>query len=474
MNQVVAGLEAATEALGRMPFLVLLLAAAPLVALAYFSRSYPSRTLVLLLLPACLSTFLMLWLEDFFLLVVGIDIALLLVALGDLVSLPRENSLSVERQVGRIASLKQDQRVTLTINHFGQQSQEIEIRDGVPQEFISTPCEFALRLAPRSRASVHYDLKATRRGDFALRDCYVRARSRLGLWWRYFQYPLGSTIHVYPDMKQIAEYEVLARTDRLSLLGVRRTRKIGQDNEFERLRDYSRDDNPRHIDWRSTARRNKLTVKDYQANQSQRLMFLVDCGRMMTNQAAGLSLLDHALNAMLMLSYVALRRGDSVGLVCFSDAIHAYVPAKSGVAHMNRLLHASFDRFPKLVESRYDQAFLHLATNCRKRSLVILVTNIIDEVNSLQVEQYLGNIVGRHLPLGVLLRDHRLFDAADQEQPVGSELFRAGAAAEILTWRHQVITDLTHKGVLAVDTFPEEMTAPLINKYLEVKARHLL
>ena len=102
---------------------------------------------------------------------------------------------------------------------------------------------------------------------------------------------------------------MLARTNRLSLMGVRRTRKIGQDNEFERLRDYTRDDNYKHIDWRSTARRSKLTVKDFQANQSQRLLFLIDCGRMMTNEADGLSLLDHALNAMLMLSYVALKQG---------------------------------------------------------------------------------------------------------------------------------------------------------------------
>jgi uncharacterized protein (DUF58 family) len=177
---------------------------------------------------------------------------------------------------------------------------------------------------------------------------------------------------------------------------------------------------------------------------------------------------------MLMLSYVTLRRGDAVGLVLFSDSIHAYIPPKSGLGHMNRLLHASFDRFPQLVESRYDQAFVHLAKNCRKRSLVVLVTSVIDEVNSLAVEQYLGHLVGRHLPLGVLLRDRQLFSAADQTYPTGKALFRAAAAAEILTWRHQVLTDLQHQGVLALDVFPEEMTAPLINAYLEAKARHLL
>jgi uncharacterized protein (DUF58 family) len=275
-------------------------------------------------------------------------------------------------------------------------------------------------------------------------------------------------------MKQLGQYALLARTNRLSLLGVRRARRIGQDNEFERLRDYTIDDNYKHINWRATARRSKLTVQDYQTSQSQRLVFLVDCGRMMTNEAAGLSLLDHALNAMLMLSYVALRQGDSVGLVSFSDEIHSYIPPRGGMRQMNRLLHASFDRFPQLVESRYDLAFRYLASHCRKRSLVVLVTNLIDEVNAHQVQRYLTHLAGRHLPLGVLLRDRRLFEAVEPEHPTEAQLWRAAAAAEILTWRHQVLTDLQSKGVLVLDVFPEQLTAPLVNRYLEIKARHLL
>ena len=258
------------------------------------------------------------------------------------------------------------------------------------------------------------------------------------------------------------EYALLARTNRLSLLGVRRTRRVGHDHDFERLRDYTVDDNYRHIDWRSTARRQKLTVKDFQSSQSQRIIFLLDCGRMMTNEAGGMSLLDHGLNALLMLSYVALRQGDSVGMIGFSDEIHGYVPPRSGMAQMNRLLHASFDRFPRLCESRYDQAFHYLASHCRKRSLVVLITNVIDEVNSNQIERYLTNLVGRHLPLGVLLRDHRLFDAVDVEHPSGQALWTAAAAAEILTWRRQVLTDLQTKGVLSLDVFPETLTARLV------------
>jgi uncharacterized protein (DUF58 family) len=333
---------------------------------------------------------------------------------------------------------------------------------------------FVRLLPPRSRTTLHLTLTPSVRGSYQMRQVYLRVRSRLGMWQRYLSYPAESPLAVYPDMKQLGEYAVLARTNRLSLMGVRRTRRVGQDNDFERLRDYTRDDNYKHIEWRATARRRKLTVKDYQVSQSQRLVFLLDCGRMMTNVAAGLSLLDHSLNALLMLSYVALQQGDAVGLICFSDRIHTFIPPRSGRSQMNRLLHASFDRFPRPVESRYEQAFFYLSAHCRKRSLVVLLTNLIDEVNAHQVERHLSTLVGRHLPLGVLLRDHQLFDAADQAQPAGLELFRAGAAAEILAWRHQVLNDLEHQGVLSLDVFPEDMTAPLVNRYLEIKARHLL
>lgn len=177
---------------------------------------------------------------------------------------------------------------------------------------------------------------------------------------------------------------------------------------------------------------------------------------------------------MLMLSYVALRQGDSVGLLCFSDEIHCYVPPKSGSAQMNRLLHACFDRFPRLVESRYDEAFLYLDAHCRKRSLVVLITNLIDEVNANQVHQYLGANLKRHLALGVLLRDKAIFDAAEAKPRDDQELYRGAAAADLLLWRAQVLRQLDTLGVRTLDVMPEQLTAPLVNSYLEIKARHLL
>jgi uncharacterized protein (DUF58 family) len=457
-----------------LPWLTLMGVFAPIGILAAWKRIYPSQKLLIGLGIPCVLTFLLLAWSDLFLVIALADAFVVLAGLIDVVSLPNVRAFSTERVVGKIASLKVPHRVTLVVMNHSYRTYQIAVRDDVPNEFEHEPDKFELKMGSRSRATMHYELRAVRRGAFRFERIYVRVQSRFGLWNRFLTYAVESELHVYPDMKQLSEFAVLARTNRLSLMGVRRTRRIGQDNEFERLRDYTLDDNYKYIDWRSTARRSKLTVKDFQTNQSQRLIFLADCGRMMTNKASGLSLLDHSFNAMLMLSFVALRQGDSVGLICFSDQIHHFVPPRGGMNQMNRLLHAVFDRFPKLVESRYDDAFLHLDTHCKKRSLVILITNLIDEVNAVQVQQYLSVIAGRHLPMGVLLRDHRVFDAAETAVVNEHQLYRAAAAAEILTWRHQILTNLQRQGVLALDVFPEQMTAPLVNRYLDIKARHLL
>ncbi|HTN76180.1 MAG TPA: DUF58 domain-containing protein [Pirellulaceae bacterium] len=474
MNSLQLWLNDIPEYARQHPFLMLTLVVAPLVLLAWRRKTFPHVPLVVLMLLPCALTFLLLIRADITPLVLAIDLIVVVLATLDYFTLPTAKAFSAERQSMKIASLNKAHPVVVTlVNHSGN-SYFVWVRDDVPQEFNAEPEEFAVAVGPRSRTTLKYELRAKRRGAFSMNTVYVRVRSKFGLWKRFFKYAAASELSVYPDMKQLSKYAILARTNRLSLMGVRRTRRVGQDNEFERLRDYTPDDNYKHIEWRTTARRNKLTVKDFQTSQSQRIIFLLDCGRMMTNEASGLSLLDHSLNAMLMLSYVALRQGDSVGMICFSDQVHAYVPPKGGMDQMNNLLHASFDRFPRMVESRYDQAFLYLGTHCQKRSLVVLMTNVIDEVNSMQVESYLASAVGKHLPLGVLIRDHRLFEAADNPPRDEAELYRAAAAADILTWRHQVLTDMEHQGVRVLDVFPEDMTAPLVNKYLEIKARHLL
>lgn len=473
-------------------FLLSLLAAA-LALLATWADTFPNRPLVLLLV---IPLFLSLWLvvlPGSWPAVALIDLALAVLAAADLLTLARSDTFAVQRTVGLTASLAKTHPVLLMITNRAGRNQPVRVKDGVPDQMTAAPEEFLIQLGPSSQTTLRYDLRPLRRGEVLLEHVFLSVRSRLGLWQRVLRVPCESRVNVYPDMKQLGEYALLARTNRLSLMGLRRTRKIGQDNEFERLRDYTLDDNYKHIDWRSTARRSKLTVRDFQANQSQRVMFLVDCGRMMTGEAGGVSLLDHALNSALLLSFVALRQNDQVGLICFSDDVHSLLTPRGGKEQMNRILHACYNQFPRMVESRYDLAFERLASSVRKRALVVMITNLVDEVNANQVGRHLSTLSGKHLPLAVLLKDHALFDTLDSveapfEKMLASEaagappaatlpdpaLYEAAAAADILLWRRRVLANLEATGVLLVDAFPEDLTAPLVNRYMEIKARHLL
>ena len=445
---------------------------------------YPQRRMVFVVLGLCGLSFVAMLYEPLVWPMLCVDALASLVFIIDACTVPfRTHNFKANRQTKRVVSLSKRHDITLRIENLSSKPITAKIRDDVHPDLSPDPVWFEPDVLQSGTAEIfEYQIYPKVRGSFKLNSVYFACMSRFGYWNRFFSIPCETELHVYPDLQQITQYELLARTDRLYQLGVRKIRKVGLDNDFERLRDYQLDDNYKQISWNATARRNKLTVKDFQAQRNQRIVFLIDCGRMMTNTAKGLTLLDHSFNAMLMLAYVALRQGDSVGLLCFADKPLFYVPPKSGQGQMNRLLHVCYDTFPEHIESRYDEAFYYLSAQCRKRSLVVLITNVNDEVNAITIQKQLTNLVGKHLPLGILLRDRQMFAAVhDYESQAGetnpkrdSKFWSAAAAAQILNWRKHVIDELALKGTLTLDTFPDELTAPLINKYLEIKARQLL
>ncbi len=458
------------------PWLLLTLLALPIVWTAWRLKAYPTWSWLALLGVSLVLSLITVFYPPVVVAVLIVDTIFVVLVTIDLLILitTTRGAIEVERELARTGSLGIELPSEVTIHNTGSVRLRGEVRDDLPEAFVCRPDRHRLDLPPHRSVTLRRKLIPGRRGAFEFEYVYIRLVSPLTFWVRQLRLDLRNRLNVYPDMKQLSDYALLARTNRLSLIGVHRTRKIGLDSDFERLRDYTRDDNYRHIDWRSTARRTKLTVREFQSDQSQRIVFLLDCGRMMTNQREGHSLLDHALNATLMMSYVALSQGDEVGLLCFSDSVHCYLPPRGGSGQTNRLLQAGFDQFPRMVESRYDEAFLYLSNHCKRRALVVLATNVIDEVNAAQIVDQLARLTGRHLPLGVLLRDRQIFDAADRPDGGPLNLYSAAAAADILVWRHKQIVDLQHRGVLVVDAFPEDLAAPLINSYLRIKAKHLL
>ncbi|SIO08924.1 Uncharacterized conserved protein, DUF58 family, contains vWF domain [Singulisphaera sp. GP187] len=436
---------------------------------------WPGRALAFsLLIPALLS--LGLFVSDSLgPAVLALDLVVGLVAVADLATLIGAGAFRAERRCGTVSSLGEAQQVELSLFNLGRLGRIFRARDDVPDAFTADPADFVVSVPARGRATLLYTIVPKQRGTYTFCSVDALVSSRLGFWQRAVSWPVETVVRVYPDIRQIGRYTVLARRDKLSTMGVRRTRRLGTDNEFERLRDYTEGDEPRHMDWRATARRRKLTVRAHQVNQSQRLIFLIDCGRMMAGDTGqGLSPLDHALNSMLMLAHIALIRGDQVGLLAFSDRVLAYVPPNGGAKRVKRLVHSVHNIFPEMVESRYDRVFVELEKRCRKRSLVVMMTNLFDDVNAQIIGDHLANVVGRHLPLGVFLRDHDIFALADNAPNQGLGLYQGAAAAALLNWRERALSSLRTRGVMTLDLFPNELTAPLINQYLQIKARHLL
>jgi uncharacterized protein (DUF58 family) len=292
--------------------------------------------------------------------------------------------------------------------------------------------------------------------------------------------PAQHEVRVYPDLLAVRAYELLARQDREHAL-LRTARLRGGESEFERLREYQKDDEFRNIDWKATARRQTLIARDYQLERNQNLIFALDSGRLMTAQsgtggpAEGLSLFDCALNAMLMLSHVALRLSDHVGQLCFDSEVRSFLPPATGRRASQQVVRSSYDLQPRLVETDFRVALDHLRGRARRRSLVVLFTQVIDDPGAKDLIQLARGLLPQHLPLVVLFREVALQKLAE---PDGGEapldLCVRGAASELIAWRERLLTELKRGGVFTLDVAPGQLTPALINSYLEIKARQLL
>ena len=317
-------------------------------------------------------------------------------------------------------------------------------------------------------------VRPTKRGRFRLGAVHVRVSGRLGLAERATRFDAAMDVRVVPGLSEMAEAARVLRRAAQRDAGLRRTRRRGQGTAFESLREYVRGDDPRHVDWKSTARHDKLICRQYEVERSQSVIFMIDAGRWMTSEVDGLTRLDRVLNAALLLAHVASRRDDRVGVLVFSDTVHRFVPPGKGRAAVERLLEAVFDVEARLVESDYRGAFAHLAARHRKRSLLVLFTDILSKDQSEIVMQECQRVAGRHLPLAVTLRDVELDELAERVPENASAAYRQAAAEELLLEREQALAIMRRAGVHVLDVPPAMLAPAVVDRYLELKSRMLL
>ncbi|HVZ75026.1 MAG TPA: DUF58 domain-containing protein [Polyangia bacterium] len=391
--------------------------------------------------------------------------------------LARARVVVVERETHAVWSVGRPNAVRLRVRSTARRRLDVAVTDDLPDGVSAPELPLHVTLPARGAATLTYHARPARRGLAELGDHAVRHPSPLGLWLRQLRLPARTPAKVYPDVTAVRTWELLARQSRENLL-VRAVRLRGGENEFERLREYGRDDQYRDIDWKATARRGRLIVREYQQERNQTIVCLLDCGRLMTAESDGLAQMDHALNAVLMLSHVAARAGDQLGLLAFDAKVRQYLPPAGGRRAAQRVARATYDLHPALVETDFESAFAHLGTRLRKRALVLLFTQVIDDQSARALVRQVRSLPARHLPLCVILRDPELDRLAEPPGGLGAApdaaLYVGAAAAETIAWRDRLVRDLKASGSLVLHVPPKQATPAVIDRYLQIKAQHLL
>jgi uncharacterized protein (DUF58 family) len=303
----------------------------------------------------------------------------------------------------------------------------------------------------------------------------LRVRTPLGLAARTTHYAPDDRVLVAPSLAGVRRFRWLAVHHRLAVAGVRDTRRRGEGRTFANLRDYVVGDDPRHIDWKASARRGRPITREFTIEQSQTVYLLIDAGRSMTQIAGAYARFEYALSSALVLADVASTAGDRVGAMVFDDQLRALVPAQRGRGALQALRSALIPVQPSLVEPDYAAAFRALAARQRKRSLLVMLTDVIDARAARALLGHLTRGASRHLALVVALRNEALVEAArlpdgDAVRP----LYTSAAAEELLAERATALQRMRDAGVIVLDVAPDAMAAAVVNQYLELKARGAL
>jgi uncharacterized protein (DUF58 family) len=392
----------------------------------------------------------------------------------DLVLTPSKSSILIERKVAGTLSVGARNPVRLLVQNRSRDALEVEITDDYPQpaEVIDLPQ--TATLGPWKENEFLYLLKPHQRGKAAFSRVHFRFPSRLKMWSMRGDRELVSDVNVYPDIRAVNEYELMAQKNRLSEMGLKMHRLRGQGSEFERLRDYRFEDEIRQVDWKATAKHNRLISREFNVERNQNIVILLDSGRTMRNESDGISHLDRGLNAAIMLSYIALGQGDNVALTAFSAQIERATKAVRGKPGVQTIVRHTFDLEATTDVADYALAVEDMRLRHRKRSLVILITHVVDEQHLNSVGQYFRTLVSPHLVLCVFLKDPAMSQLANRVPTGDIEAFQVAGAAEMQAAHTRQVAKLREAGVLVVETLPEHLTADVINQYLEVKARQMM
>ncbi|HEX6731941.1 MAG TPA: DUF58 domain-containing protein [Pyrinomonadaceae bacterium] len=365
--------------------------------------------------------------------------------------------------------------VSIRVQNNSSRAVTLIVKDEYPPQMILEGVRAAkMRVGAQNSASLVYSLKPPKRGRFEFGNIAVRFRSRLRLTWSEARVEAPGVVKVYPNMRRAREAELKALGARSVVSAHRKTSWRGEGREFESMRDYVRGDELRHISWTATARRGKLTTRQYQIERDQTLLIALDAGRLMTARIEQETKLDSAVHASLALMSAAARAGDNAGLMVFGRRIISYLAPNRGRDHLDAALEALHGVEPEMIEPSYARAFEFVSANAKRRSLVVLLTDLVDEEGSKELLTSLNILRPRHLPLVVTIADRDLKAVVRQNPSNIRDLFTQSVAEEIIHHREAALRMVESQGGLALDVTAAALAPALLQTYLRVKERGLL
>ena len=367
-----------------------------------------------------------------------------------------------------------DNEIRIDVENFYNYAVHLEIIDEVPHQFQKRDVLFKLNMGAGYKKILHYKLRPVKRGNYEFGVINIYVKTLYGLFSRRYIVGVPAEIPVYPSYLQLRKYQLMAMSNRLSEVGVKKVRRIGQSMEFEQIKEYVAGDDYRTVNWKATARKSSLMVNNYTDEKSQQLYCVIDKSRVMKMPFEGLSLLDYAINTALVLSNVALTKMDKAGLVTFSENIGSFLPADKKALQMQRILETLYNQKTRYLESDYERLYIFIRRRITQRSLILLFTNFESLTGMRRQLPYLKKIAENHLLITVFFENTELAKFISKPSENLEEVYSKTVAENFAFEKRQIVKELNQSGILTILTAPQNLTVNALNKYLEIKARGML
>tara|TARA_R110000868_G_scaffold57528_1_gene177558 strand:+ start:107 stop:1378 length:1272 start_codon:yes stop_codon:yes gene_type:complete len=364
--------------------------------------------------------------------------------------------------------------IQLTLENFYTFSVYAQIIDEIPEQFQARDFKIDRKLKASSKTELQYELRPTERGEYHFGKLNIYITSTFGLIARRFSFNDKAMIPTYPSFIQLRKYDLLAISNNLSQYGIKKVRRLGHTMEFEQIKDYVLGDDLRTINWKATAKKNQLMVNQFQDEKSQPVYSVIDKGRVMKMPFDGLTLLDYAINASLVISNVALKKQDKAGVFSFSKKVENRVVAERRTSQMNLILEGLYNVNTDFFESDFGRLYADIKRNITQRSLILLYTNF-ETLDGLHRQMpYLKGIAKSHLLVVIFFKNTELNNLITNRAETIQQAYDKVIAEKFAFEKRLIVNELKKYGIYSILTTPENLTIDTINKYLEIKARGLL